>query len=83
MPFFISYVPVIRAGGTPLNEPYIEVYDAGTDEDLSTIAESLKAGGTMNVLAGCAGMAAVLPMALGLKGGSVKAAIWRASINTP
>lgn len=70
-----SCVPVIRAGGTPFPEPFIEVYDAGTDEDLSAIAESLKAGGSLHLLAGCAGMASVLPKMLGLNGEAVKAAL--------
>jgi uncharacterized protein YgbK (DUF1537 family) len=67
-----SRVPVVRAGGTALPEPFIEVYDAQTDEDLNAIAQALKDGGGLHVLAGCAGMASMLPKALGLQGGPVK-----------
>ena len=67
-----SDVRVVTAGDqniwTEDDEPVIAIYDAAADEDLYRLAQRLKESGRMSVMAGCAGMAAVLPELLGLTG---------------
>ena len=65
-----SSLPVIRAGKARPQTPFLEVYDAQTDSDLLTIAETLRDRGEGAVMAGCAGLAAVLPSVLGLHSGT-------------
>jgi uncharacterized protein YgbK (DUF1537 family) len=67
-----SCVPVVRAGAGDPKEPFIEVYDAQTDEDLQAIAESLRDAGRLPLLAGCAGLASVLPKVLHFKKSEVE-----------
>ncbi len=68
-----SGVPVINAGGKEPCSPFIEVYDAETEADLKRIAVSLKDAGRLGVMAGCAGLASVLPDMLPLIRGKVEA----------
>jgi D-threonate/D-erythronate kinase len=65
-----SKLPVIRDGEIRPDTPFIEVYDAQTDRDLLTIATALHDKNETTILAGCAGLAAVLPDILGLKTGT-------------
>lgn len=58
---------LIGPGGSPAGREGILVYDAETDQDLHRIARSLRAGGGLHLLAGCAGFAAELPGLLGLE----------------
>jgi D-threonate/D-erythronate kinase len=67
-----SCVPVVRAGAGRPKEPFIEVYDAQTDGDLQAIAESLRDAGRLSLLAGCAGLASVLPQVLHLAKSTVE-----------
>lgn len=81
-PVMCSYIPdliqsqsdvrVVTAGDqkiwTEEEEPAIAVYDAAVDEDLYRLARRLKDSGRMKIMAGCAGMASVLPGLLGLTG---------------
>lgn len=55
--------PVILhgVGDTGCAGPGIHVYDAVTDRDLRRAASALRQGGGLRVLAGCAGLASVLP----------------------
>ena len=64
-----SKLPVILHGENQPKEPFIEVYDAQSDEDLQLIARALRDGDRLAALAGCAGFSAVLPDVLGLKTG--------------
>lgn len=53
-------------------ELVIAVYDAQTDEELRRLANVLNASGQLGILAGCAGMAEMLPGLLGLTGPAPK-----------
>jgi uncharacterized protein YgbK (DUF1537 family) len=46
--------------------PVIEIYDAGSDDDLLQLGYFLREHGKIKTLAGCAGFAGVLPKILGL-----------------
>lgn len=61
---------VIHAGEERPEPPFLEVYDAETDGDLLAIAKSLRDQGETTIMAGCAGMAAMLPAVLGLTAGT-------------
>lgn len=65
-----SSLPVIRQGEKRPDKPFLEVLDARTDCDLLTIANSLRDENRVSVMAGCAGLAAVLPDVLGLVSGT-------------
>ncbi len=51
-----------------LNQPELLVWDAETDEELEVLGQYLYESEQMNLTAGCAGFATVLPELLGLKG---------------
>ncbi len=53
---------------TCADRPLIAVYDAQKDRDLEIMARRLYDSGQMRLMAGCAGMAGMLPALLGLKG---------------
>lgn len=57
-----------RAAFTKAKEPTIAVYDAQTDDELKQIAQALEQEEQLFILAGCAGMAQMLPDLLGLTG---------------
>ncbi len=66
-----SDLPVILHGTDALqapDRPGIHVYDAATAQDLRAAAAALKQAGAHRVLAGCAGMAAMLPELMDLGG---------------
>lgn len=48
--------------------PAVVVYDAESDEEIAEIGKNLNNRGQLNMTAGCAGFAAILPDILGLKG---------------
>lgn len=50
-------------------EPVIGIFDADTTEDMKRIVEELKDGGKLGFIAGCAGLASVLPQMLELTRG--------------
>lgn len=60
-------VQTISAGHTPdvCQEKTIAVYDCASDEELKGIADSLKKTGSLGLIAGCAGLAEILPDVLG------------------
>ena len=63
-----SDVPVWNAAPDMIpDRDGITVVDAETDDDLRMAGERMAAGGRLNVTAGCAGFAAVLPALLGLE----------------
>ncbi|MDD5435533.1 MAG: four-carbon acid sugar kinase family protein, partial [Nitrospira sp.] len=80
-PVRCSYIPDIIRQQTntpvytvPLNElenlapkTGIYVFDSVTDEDLHEVVSNLQKWGLLKVMAGCAGLASVLPQILGLK----------------
>ena len=65
-----SRLPVIRQGEPRPDTPFLEVYDAQTDSDLLAIARALREKNETGIMAGCAGLAAVLPDILGLTSGT-------------
>ena len=60
----------------------IHVYDAATEEDLRSTARRLREQDRLRVLAGCAGMASVLPELMQLGGGDVPAPALRGDLLT-
>lgn len=60
-------VQTISAGHTPdaCQEKTIAVYDCASDEELKGIADSLKKTDSLGLIAGCAGLAEILPDVLG------------------
>lgn len=68
-----SGVPVVvmHRDQPPMNQicqNRIEVYDAESDEEIRQIAEKLFSRGELEIMAGCAGLASVLPNVLQLRG---------------
>ncbi len=64
------FVKVVTDGSvvTSADRPLIAVYDAQEDSQLEAMARRLYDSGQMKLMAGCAGMAGMLPSLLGLKG---------------
>lgn len=52
---------------TAYREPTIGIFDVQSNDDFYPIAGHLKAQGQLNVVAGCAGFAAILPELIGMK----------------
>lgn len=70
-----SDVPVVVISRTqppqvPVYRNQIEVYDAESDEEIRQTAEKLFLQGELGIMAGCAGLASVLPDILQLRGDS-------------
>ena len=76
-------VSVIRRGHHPSisdNARQIEVYDAETDEDIRRIAKKLHQEHGLSIMAGCAGLASVLPDILQLRGGGWPTGVCRGGL---
>lgn len=62
-------VQLVHQGNLPLQrkEKTISVYDCSADEEMKNIAEYLKETGGLSLIAGCAGLAEIIPELLGWK----------------
>lgn len=60
----------------------IHVYDAASVEDLMNAGLRLKSNNQLRLLAGCAGMASVLPDLIGLEGGAIPAPVLHGKLLT-
>ena len=62
-------VQLVHKGELPLpgKEKTIAVYDCSADEEMKSIAEHLKEKGELSLIAGCAGLAQIIPELLGWK----------------
>lgn len=58
----------------------IKVYDAETDSEILRLAEGLERQGRLHLMAGCAGLASVLPDVLKLKGEKAPESMWETNL---